>query len=229
MVSKVCSRSHGQPPGARSLAIMPADCSNNAAARAGSVFRSWPGSRCFCVSAVEVSSGSSMHPQSNAGPPQFVPQTRTSNRILNPRMIGALVTIFAGLLGLAFGSFLNVCLSRWPEGESIMSPRSHCRNCEHPLAWRENIPLLSWSFLRGRCHGCRAWISVRYPLVELAVGTLWAVAIWRATPWLLDSTLSLRAIAPNALETVGTMLFYWLLVALAALDAEHLWLPNKIT
>lgn len=144
-------------------------------------------------------------------------------------MIRALVTIFAGLFGLAFGSFLNVCVSRWPEGESITSPRSHCRNCEHPLAWWENIPLLSWIVLRGRCHDCRAWISMRYPMAELAVGALWAVTIWRATSWLLDPTFSLRAIAPEALATAGTMLFYWLLVALATLDAEHLWLPNKIT
>lgn len=144
-------------------------------------------------------------------------------------MIRAIVTIFAGLLGLAFGSFLNVCISRWPEGESITSPRSHCRNCEHRLSWWENIPLLSWIILRGHCRECRARISVRYPLVELAVGALWAVAIWRATPWLLDPAFSFRAIAPEALATAGTMLFYWLLVGLAALDAGHLWLPNKIT
>src|SRR5208337_4839404 len=69
-------------------------------------------------------------------------------RILIYRMMRILGTIFAGLLGLAFGSFLNVCLSRWPEGESIVQPRSHCRQCSRTLTWWENIPLLSWVALR---------------------------------------------------------------------------------
>ena len=65
-------------------------------------------------------------------------------------MIRVLGTLFAGLLGLAFGSFLNVCLSRWPEGESIVHPRSHCRSCGRTLVWWENVPLVSWLALRGR-------------------------------------------------------------------------------
>src|ERR1035441_9281736 len=93
-------------------------------------------------------------------------------------MIRILGTIFAGLLGLAFGSFLNVCLSRWPQGESIVKPRSHCRQCDHTLAWWENLPLVSWLALRGRCRSCHAWIGWRYPLVELAVGVLWATVAW---------------------------------------------------
>src|SRR5581483_11667774 len=66
-------------------------------------------------------------------------------------MLRILATIFAALLGLAFGSFLNVCLSRWPRDESIVHPRSHCRTCGRTLTWWENIPLLSWVMLRGRC------------------------------------------------------------------------------
>src|ERR1039457_6567682 len=97
-------------------------------------------------------------------------------------MIRILGTIFAGLLGLAFGSFLNVCLSRWPAGESVVTPRSHCRSCEHILGWWENIPLLSWLSLRGRCRGCGTWIGWRYPLVELAVSVLWAYPAWRSFP-----------------------------------------------
>src|ERR1039458_1820554 len=93
-------------------------------------------------------------------------------------MIRILGTIFAGLLGLAFGSFLNVCLSRWPAGESIVTPRSHCRQCGRTLAWWENVPLVSWLALRGRCRGCRAWIGWRYQLVELALGSVWAYSAW---------------------------------------------------
>jgi leader peptidase (prepilin peptidase)/N-methyltransferase len=142
-------------------------------------------------------------------------------------MIRILGTTFAGLLGLAFGSFLNVCLSRWPEGESVVTPRSHCRGCGHTLAWWENVPLVSWLALRGRCRKCSATISWRYPLVELAVGTLWAVEAW-----LFSNAMSLSnapEIDVGLADVIGKMVFCWLLVALAALDAENLWLPNWLT
>jgi leader peptidase (prepilin peptidase) / N-methyltransferase len=144
-------------------------------------------------------------------------------------MIRILGTIFAGLLGLAFGSFLNVCLSRWPRGESIAHPRSHCRNCSHTLAWWENIPLVSWLALRGRCRKCRTWIGWRYPLVELAVGVLWAAAAWGIPPNTLDPNLPRVAFYESFLTAIGQMVFYWLLVSLAVLDAENLWLPNWLT
>jgi leader peptidase (prepilin peptidase)/N-methyltransferase len=144
-------------------------------------------------------------------------------------MIRILATIFAALLGLAFGSFLNVCLSRWPEGESVVSPHSHCRNCDHTLAWWENVPLLSWLALRGRCRNCHTAISWRYPLVELAVGALWA---WIASgPYpdvpgdFVPMPLLLYVFGARILQ----MLLIWLLVAMAALDLEHLWLPNFLT
>jgi leader peptidase (prepilin peptidase)/N-methyltransferase len=133
-------------------------------------------------------------------------------------MIRIFGTIFAGLLGLAFGSFLNVCLSRWPEGESVVAPRSHCRICDHTLSWWENVPLASWLVLRGRCHNCRTPIGWRYPLVELAVGALWTVAAWR----------SYDALFPFA-SAAGTMFLIWILVGLAAMDAELLWLPDAVT
>jgi len=145
-------------------------------------------------------------------------------------MIRILATGFAGLLGLAFGSFLNVCVSRWPAGESVVAPRSHCRNCEHTLAWWENVPLVSWVVLRGRCRGCGAGISWRYPLVELAVGGLWAVAaqgffknINEPGPW------TTFHIYYSIVTLLSQCLFFWLMVALAFLDAEHLWLPNLLT
>ncbi len=143
-------------------------------------------------------------------------------------MIRILGTIFAGLLGLAFGSFLNVCLSRWPAGESVVAPRSHCRNCEHTLAWWENVPLVSWMVLRGRCRGCRAWIGWRYPLVELAVGVLWAFLAWQALtgPWDPDSTDITYFFGVQFV--LGRAIFYWLLLALAVFDAEFFWLPDRI-
>ena len=143
-------------------------------------------------------------------------------------------TIFAGLLGLAFGSFLNVCLSRWPRGESIVLPRSHCLHCGRTLTWWENLPLLSWIALRGRCRSCRAWIGWRYPLVEFAVGALWATTTWQLLgsqvldPLLYAHSLPVAIYICISIE-VGNFIFYWLLVALATLDAEHFWLPDKIT
>jgi leader peptidase (prepilin peptidase) / N-methyltransferase len=80
------------------------------------------------------------------------------------------------LLGLALGSFYNVCIHRYLTGQSIVLPASHCPQCRHSLAWWENIPLLSYLLLRGRCRGCGKHISLRYPLVE-AVSGLWALAL----------------------------------------------------
>jgi leader peptidase (prepilin peptidase)/N-methyltransferase len=144
-------------------------------------------------------------------------------------MFRILGTLLAGLLGLAFGSFLNVCLSRWPEGESIVRPRSHCRNCARILSWWENVPLLSWLALRGRCRTCHEQISWRYPLVELAVGVLWAYVVWRAFPNLLFPHAFTFYLDDAILTMTETSILCWILVALAVLDAEHLWLPDRIT
>jgi leader peptidase (prepilin peptidase)/N-methyltransferase len=144
-------------------------------------------------------------------------------------MIRILGTIFAGLLGLAFGSFLNVCLSRWPNDESIVLPRSHCRQCGRTLAWWENIPLVSWLALRGRCRTCRAWIGWRYPLVELSVGVLWAFSIWSSLPAIAEARLPSAVIAYLLASGILHMILIWLLVGLAMLDAEQFWLPDFLT
>jgi leader peptidase (prepilin peptidase) / N-methyltransferase len=144
-------------------------------------------------------------------------------------MIRLLGTVLAALLGLAFGSFLNVGLSRWPEGESVVKPRSHCRGCGRTLTWWENVPFLSWLALRGRCRTCKAMISWRYPLVELAVGALWAGSALRFLTGAFDPDLPPRIIPGSLLAAIGLMILCWLLVALAALDAEHLWLPDALT
>ena len=150
--------------------------------------------------------------------------------------------IFAALLGLVFGSFLNVVLTRLPEGESIATPRSHCRNCPHILAWWENLPLISWIILRGRCRQCHTSISPRYPLVELAVAILWTACWIRFGQPLFTGDFGSRfhgcwgePVAPHngfiyyLASLIGYAILCWLLAALAALDAEHFWLPDWLT
>lgn len=146
-------------------------------------------------------------------------------------MIGTYGWILAGLLGLVFGSFLNTCASRWPNDESAIKPRSHCHSCGRTLAWWENVPLLSWLALRGHCRTCKAAIGWRYPFVELAIAVLWAFTVWQifnAAPELNTWTLSYNACV-NLVNGIARMIFLWLLVALAVLDAENLWLPDRLT
>jgi leader peptidase (prepilin peptidase)/N-methyltransferase len=128
-------------------------------------------------------------------------------------MVGSLLV---GLVGLALGSFLNVVITRLPRGEAIWAGRSRCLQCRRPLAWYDNIPLLSYIWLRGRCRACGAAISWRYPLVELA-GGLMAVALWRSFPF--PDRLLLLAYGP----------FCLVLIVLAAIDLEHRLLPDAIT
>ncbi len=85
-----------------------------------------------------------------------------------------LVPLIAGLFGLSIGSFLNVCSLRWPQDESVVSPPSHCPRCNERIRWYENVPVLSWIALRGRCRHCGEAISLQYPLVEVATGLVWA-------------------------------------------------------
>jgi len=90
-----------------------------------------------------------------------------------------ILAVFAALVGACVGSFLNVCISRWPQGLSVVKPRSRCPRCGHQLAWFENVPVLSWILLRGKCRGCGLPISPMDPLVELASALLWLFAFWR--------------------------------------------------
>ena len=156
--------------------------------------------------------------------------TETTNIAHFLQLAGA---IFAALLGLAFGSFLNVVLTRMPEGESIATPGSHCRNCDHTLDWWENLPLLSWLFLRGRCRQCGTSIGLRYPLIELAIAVLWT-AVWFkfSTPAFTvnaTNTAIPQSFAQTCVVLIAYALFTWLLVALAALDALYFWLPDRLT
>lgn len=125
----------------------------------------------------------------------------------------ALVAVVAGVVGVVIGSFLNVVIWRVPRGESVVSPPSHCPGCDTPIAPRDNVPLLSWLVLRGRCRHCGERISVRYPLVELGTGLLFALVAWHVgLSWELPAYLYLAAIA----------------VALALIDIDVHRLPNAI-
>jgi len=90
-----------------------------------------------------------------------------------------LVIIVAGVLGALIGSFLNVCILRWPKEESVIRPRSHCPGCGRQIAGYDNIPIISWLVLRGRCRHCRTGISIQYPLIELSVALIWVFMVWR--------------------------------------------------
>lgn len=85
--------------------------------------------------------------------------------------------ILAGLFGMLIGSFLNVCIYRMPRDLSVVAPRSFCPVCERPVAWFDNIPVLSWLLLKGRCRGCATSIPVRYPFVEFLTGVLFFIGV----------------------------------------------------
>ena len=124
-----------------------------------------------------------------------------------------LLTVLTGVLGLVVGSFLNVVIYRVPRGESVVTPRSHCPACDRVITARDNVPVLSWLALRGRCRHCHARISLRYPVVELLTGVLFAVMALRfGASWALPAYLYLAAIT----------------VALAAIDLDVYRLPNPI-
>lgn len=117
-------------------------------------------------------------------------------------------------MGLSIGSFLNVVIARVPEGLSIVSPRSRCPKCGHELPWYENIPVVSWLMLRGRCSGCKTPISPRYILVELLTGTLFVAATVRY---------------PFDWPLVSALVFISILIPLIFIDAEHWILPFELT
>lgn len=117
-------------------------------------------------------------------------------------------------LGLAFGSFLNVCIYRMPLGVSVVSPRSACPHCKHPIALYDNVPVLSWLILRGRCRYCKTRISPRYLLIELLTGFLFLGCYWH-----FGLTFA----------TLKYCIFGFLLLGLIFTDAETKLLPDKLT
>ena len=132
-----------------------------------------------------------------------------------------MIPLFAFLLGLLFGSFLNVCISRVPKGESIISPGSHCPQCGSPIRWYDNIPLLSWLILRGRCRNCHKSIPLTYPAVELAVA-LWFALQAKQITMTPSSTIQI-------LEIVSIAILGFLLIGLTVIDWQTLTLPDAFT
>jgi leader peptidase (prepilin peptidase)/N-methyltransferase len=135
------------------------------------------------------------------------------------------------LFGLVFGSFLNVCIYRMPREISVVSPRSACPACEAPIAAYDNIPVLSWLILRGRCRSCQAPISPRYAAVELLTGALFAVSYLAAAG--AAGTLALQCNVPEALNpfflAAKLCVFSFLLIGLVFTDAETKLLPDLLT
>jgi leader peptidase (prepilin peptidase)/N-methyltransferase len=122
--------------------------------------------------------------------------------------------ILAGLMGLCIGSFLNVVIYRLPRGTSIVTPPSRCRNCDYLLRWYDNVPVLSWVFLRARCRSCGTPVSWQYPVVELITGALFLLVVW---------------LTPIGPLVFARLLMVCILIALFGIDLEHQILPNSIT
>jgi leader peptidase (prepilin peptidase) / N-methyltransferase len=131
-----------------------------------------------------------------------------------PEISPLLGRVYFAAFGLCVGSFLNVCISRWPAGLSVVSPRSRCPNCERPIGVLENIPVLSWIFLRARCRGCGLPISVQYPAVELLLGIVWFLCAYHFG----FSFTALRV-----------AVFASFLIGIAITDLKHYVIPDGFT
>jgi len=125
-----------------------------------------------------------------------------------------LAAVVGALFGAVIGSFLNVCIVRLPAEQSVVSPPSRCPKCGKPVEWRDNIPVLSWLLLRGKCRGCREPISILYPIIELATALLWAGMAWHYG---------------LSLDALRGALFGTLLLGIALTDAREYIIPNEFT
>lgn len=125
-----------------------------------------------------------------------------------------LLMVYAGIVGACVGSFLNVCVYRWPEDKSVVSPPSSCPNCGTRIKWYDNVPVLGWMWLRGKCRACGTPISIQYPLVELLTAALWVMAAWRfGATW----------------QTLSVALFFTILLGIALSDARTYIIPDQFT
>jgi len=126
----------------------------------------------------------------------------------------ALIWVVVFFFGASLGSFLNVCISRWPAELSVVRPRSRCPRCEKPIAWYDNFPILSWLLLHAKCRNCALPISAQYPLIELTVGVIWVLSVWHFG-------LSLSALR---IAIAGTIL-----LGVVMTDLQHYVIPDGFT
>ncbi len=125
----------------------------------------------------------------------------------------AVLAAFAGPFGAVIGSFLNVVIHRLPLGQSLSVPRSHCPSCEQAIRPLDNVPVLSWLALRGRCRSCGERISARYPVVEIVTALAFAAVVLTR---------------PTGAELWAFLPFTAVLIAVAGIDLDHRIVPNKI-
>ena len=123
-------------------------------------------------------------------------------------------TASAFLVGLCIGSFLNVCIARWPHELSVVQPRSRCPYCGHQLSWYENIPVASWLVLRARCRCCDEPISAIYPLGEIAIALVWALSVSHYGP---------------GFTALRVAVFLTILAGVAITDLKHYLIPDGFT
>ncbi len=125
-----------------------------------------------------------------------------------------IVILFVFFIGACIGSFLNVCIARWPAEQSVVRPRSRCPRCGSSIAWYDNVPVISWFVLRAKCRNCALPISGIYPAVEAIVGLVWVASVW----WFGPTFIALRV------AVFATILF-----GIAVTDAKHYLIPDGFT
>jgi len=128
-------------------------------------------------------------------------------------------------LGLLWGSFANVCIYRWPAGRSVVTPGSHCMACQAPIRWYDNVPVLAWLWLRGRCRACKAAFSPRYLLVEAVTGALFGVAWWAT----VIAPALFEPFHARVLHFAIAAAFCFAMVVITFIDIDHKLILNKIT
>ena len=124
------------------------------------------------------------------------------------------LTIIGALFDAIFGSFLNVCILRLPAEQSVVRPPSRCPKCGYELRWYDNVPIVSWLLLGGKCRSCRTPISIQYPLIELVTALIWAGFAWRLGP---------------SLELARGAVFFTILLGIAMTDAREYIIPDEFS
>jgi leader peptidase (prepilin peptidase)/N-methyltransferase len=125
-----------------------------------------------------------------------------------------LIVILAGVFGAMVGSFLNVCIYRWPNDQSVVRPRSLCGGCGETIEWYDNVPIVSWLLLRAKCRRCGIHISIQYPLVELVCALTWAY---------------MAATIPSEWQAARAAVFFTILLGIALTDARQYLIPDEFS